>query len=623
MQIKINKVSLTKLHFNHFYLDKNEIKCLSKLMSSNSNNLATFIGLTDQIFLENTKLTGKYHLTLKEIRDKADIELDKYTMTNSNFNIKERSFYISSEINFFTFNEIEKALITDIDDFLLSLNEQYQDIALSRWGYTHDKQSLEQIGERWGITRERIRQLEININKSLINHLRVCPKVLWQHIREKMSENLPKLLINLSSCFESEKEFYDFIELCCEVNSGDLSKIAHPKINIKLLDTYFANNASPIPIDTVINQLVSEFGYSTALAKNTLRELSSSGHISINDNGICPSKIGRREAVAHALADHKNGLPWKDIAKIVNKAGYCSKALNETRSVHDYLSDSDYIYLSDKGTYRHLKYLDLSKIDIQKQMDSLYGYFHKKSDHRFHLIEYYSEMKGFIPPIEYYTLRHIVRTFGNEYGIYFHGKSSVDSLSLDPETPHVTQYDVIINALAHSKHPLTKHEIALKLKSKSMSHAAFYLDKMIENGEVVRIDYTTYTTPDHAFNQIKELPEILNLINSILTSTNKIIEIDVFRQKINIELNLSYSKYFFSALISTRLSEYKWFKVSNLACQIEIPYRNLSDLIRSTCNPSLPDNQNKDIIKNIATITDEVLDRNFYNWKNSNRLDVK
>jgi hypothetical protein len=615
MQIRSKKINLTKIHFNYFYLDKNETKCLSKLMPSNSNNLGTFIELTDQTLLDNNNLAGKYHLTLKKIRDKADIELDKYTMLEGAFNIKERSFYISSEINFFTFSDIEKAFITDVDDFLLSLNEQYQDIALSRWGYNHGKQSLEQIGERWHITRERIRQLETNINKSLINHLRVHPKVLWQHIREKMSEDLPGLLIKLSSCFESEKEFYEFIELCSEVNTGDLSKIAHPKVNAKLLDAYFAKNASPIPIDTVINHLVSEFGYSTALAKNTLRELSTSGHISINNNGVCPSKIGRREAVAHALADHINGLPWKDIARIVNKAGYCSKVLNEKRSIHDYLSDSDYIYLSDKGTYRHLKYLDLPKIDIQKQMDLLYSYFHKKSDHRFHLNEYYSEMKDSIPSIEYYALRYIIKTFGHEYGIYFYGKSSVDSVSLDPDAPHVTQYEVIINALKNSKHPLTKHEIALKIKSKSLNHAAFYLDKMIENGDVVRIDYSTYTTPDQAFNKVKELPEIINCIHSIMNSTDKIIEIDIFREKINIELNLSYSKYFYMALISNKATDFKWFKAANLVCRSEIPYRNLSDLIRAIFDPSLSDNDNKKNILSLAFITDNVLERNFYNWK--------
>lgn len=618
MQTIKNKINLSKLHFNYFYLNKNEIKCLQKLLRSNLSNLESFIMLTDQIFLDTKKLTGKYHTTLKEIREKADVELDKLTILEGNFSIKERSFFISSEINFFMFSEIEKALIMDIDDYLLSLDEQYRDIAMSRWGYNHEKQSLEQIGERWHITRERIRQLESNINRSFINHLRVHPKVLWQHIREKMSEDLAELLINLSSCFESKNEFYEFIELCCEVNSGDISKIAHPKVNARLLDVYFANNASPIPLDTMISHLVSKFGYSTALARNTLRELSVLGRIIINENGIYPTKLGRREAVAHTLTDHINGLPWKDIARIVNKAGYCGKMLNEMRSVHDYLSDSDYIYLSDKGTYRHLKYLDLSKIDTQKQMDSLYSYFHKKSDHRFHLNDYYTEMKDSIPPIEYYTLRYIVKAFGHEYGIFFYGKSSVDSVSLDPEAPHVTQYEVIINTLKSSKKPLSKHEIALKIKSKSLNHAAFYLDKMIEKGDVVRIDYATYTTPGQAFDKVKELPQIISCINTIINSTDKIIEIDIFREKINIELNLSYSKYFYMALISHKSTDLGWFKTSNLACHLEIPYRNLSDLIRVTCDPSLSDNDNKKNILNLVWITDEVLERNLNKWKCNN-----
>ena len=257
-------------------------------------------------------------------------------------------------------------------------------------------------------------------------------------------------------------------------------------------------------MDTIINELVSEFGYSPALAQNILRELSKSDHIKIDENGVYPKKLGKREAVVHALVDHKNGLPWKDITKIINKSGYCRTVLNETRIIQSYFSGSDYIYLSHKGTYRHLKYLDLSLIDIQKHMKYLYEFIYRKHDLRFHLNEYYTEMKNEIPPIDYYVLRHIVRTFGHEYGIYFYGKSSVDSLSRDPEACHVTQYEVIINLLKNSKYPLTKQEIALKLKSKSIDHASFYLDKMMKNGDVVRIGYATYTTLKQAFSKINE-----------------------------------------------------------------------------------------------------------------------
>ena len=98
---------------------------------------------------------------------------------------------------------------------------------------------------------------------------------------------------------------------------------------------------------------------------------------------------------------------------------------------------------------------------------------------------------------------------------------------------------------------------------------------MIDDGSIVRIDYMTYTTPEKAFYGI-DLTAIIQLIKSILDETAKIVEADYFRLKINVELNLSYSKYFYSALISTVKEQYHWCKHNNLICKGEFPYHNLN-----------------------------------------------
>ena len=291
--------------------------------------------------------------------------------------------------------------------------------------------------------------------------------MLWQHTREKMTAYLRCLLPNLSRCFESDKDFYSFIELCChgQVESGGLLKIVDPHVSPKLLNSYFCNTASPACYDAVVEELVSSFGYSPLLAMTSLRELDKLMSIKITKDGIYPANLGKKEAVAHALTEHPNGLPWKDIARIVNAGGYCSTKLNEERLIHDYFCNSEYVYACGRGTYRNLMYLDISKLDISSVMKNLYEYFRSNNIIRLHLHDYYYQSK-LSSVIEYFSLRYIVRSFGHEYGIYFDGKSGVDSLSLDPEVSRVTQKEVVLQAFNNAKGAMTKQEIADTLEVK-------------------------------------------------------------------------------------------------------------------------------------------------------------
>ena len=84
----------------------------------------------------------------------------------------------------------------------------------------------------------------------------------------------------------------------------------------------------------------------------------------------------------------------------------------------------------------------------------------------------------------------------------------------------------------------------------------------MEENKVVRIDNLMYSTPKKAFKDIN-LDEILSIIKKLMHSSNKIVEADVFRMHINRELNLSYSKYFYAALVGFNLKELGWYRINN------------------------------------------------------------
>lgn len=507
-----------------------------------------------------------------------------------------------SPLNLIEFNDIDNILIKDIESYLWALDEIKMGIALSRWGFNHEHQTLEEVADRYNLTRERIRQVEKPINANLPLRLTIPAKILWANIRAKMTEDLTVLLLNLAKCFATDKLFYAFIELCCQVEAGSISKIIFTKIPTGIINSLFCSTPSPVALEMIINELMSNFGYDKASAIHGIKQLEKSSKIEVTDQGIYPRNLARAEAVAHILASHPEGLPWKDIAKIVNAKGILSKQMDETRSTHGF-NDSEYIYLCGKGTYRNLMFLDLEQFDIPKIMQHLIEYFKQKQIMALHLHDYYYQAKGQRSEIEYFTLRHLVREYGEDYGLYFNGKSNVDGVSLEPDSRRITQADVIIKELNESKVAMTMQEIAARLRSKSAGHAAFYISNLMEEGKVVRVDKMVYTTPEKAFSNI-DTNAVMQVIREILNVKNVIVEADVFREYVNMELNLSYSKYIYAALVNTQLKELGWYRHNMLFSKIPIPYKNLLDMCKQLCNPNLTNEENIKILQHVVWLSD-------------------
>jgi hypothetical protein len=513
------------------------------------------------------------------------------------------------------FTEIDNVLIEDIENYLWLLDEKKRDIALSRWGFNQQHETLEEVGNRYNVTRERIRQLEKPININLPLSFRIQPKVLWANIREKMTEDLTVLLPNLAKCFATEKLleklFYDFIELCCQVENGSIYKIVYTKIDPKIINQLFCTNQSPIAQEIVINELVSNYGYNKAAAINGIRNLAKQDKIKITEQGVYPTSLDRCEAISHVLTFHPAGLPWKDIVKISNIKRYSSVIFDETRQVRR-MGDCEYIYLSGHGTYCNLIFIE--QFNIPENMQQLIDYFNNEKLTALHLHDYYCQTKNKRPEIEYFTLRHLVREYGEEYGIYFNGKSGTDSLSLNPDVKLIPQADVIIKVLNESKVALTKQEIAERIRSKSIRHAGFYINNLIEEGKVVRVDKMVYTTPEKAFSKI-DTQAIMKIIQEVMDKSDVIVEADVFRESVNRELDLSYSKYIYAALVTTQLKELEWHRNNMLFSKNPIPYKGLAEICSHVCNSELSTDHNVKNLQQVVWITDSVAANTFQWWK--------
>lgn len=595
LEIPLNQLALSTQF-------KKLIKRISKTID-NVNVAQDILNINPIVFSKLTAVGTKYVSQLIELQNSLpnilEAQTQKIALFKENYSIE--------------FNDIDNLLIEDIENYLWTLNEMKMDIALSRWGFNHQHESLEEVGKRYQVTRERIRQLEKSINANLPLHLTIQSKVLWVNIREKMTENLKVLLPNLAKCFATDKLFFAFIELCCQVESDSIRHIMIPKINHKILNPIFCTHQSPVTQEIVINELMSNYGYSKAAAIHGIKHLENIDKILITEQGIFPKNLGRAEAVAHVLTFHPAGLPWKDISRIVNIKGFSKSKLDETRATHGF-NDSDYIYLCSNGTFRNLIFLDLEQFDISQVMQHLLNYFKNYQLTSLHLHDYFYQSKGNRVEIEYFTLRHIIREYGEEYGLYFNGQSGADSVSLNAEVRLISQADVIVKVLNESKVAMTKQEIAERLRSKSLGHANFYINNLIEEGKVVRIDHMVYTTTEKAFRNI-DTKSIMRIIQDIINISNIIVEADVFREYVNMELNLSYSKYFYISLVKNQLKELGWYRNSTLFSKKTIPYKNLLDICKKLCNPDLSKNQNTTIIQQAVWLTDSVATEAVHQWK--------
>jgi hypothetical protein len=81
------------------------------------------------------------------------------------------------------------------------------------------------------------------------------------------------------------------------------------------------------------------------------------------------------------------------------------------------------------------------------------------------------------------------------------------------------------------------------------------------------------------------------------------------------ELNLSYSKYIYVALVKTQLKELGWYRNSTLFSKNSIPYKNLLDMCKQICRPELSNNENAKDLQQAVWLTDSMTSDTIQQWK--------
>lgn len=481
-------------------------------------------------------------------------------------------------------DELEAYLIKDLESYFYQESNRETDVLSRRFGVNCESVTLEEVGQSYDITRERVRQIESKAKNNFIANLSISPKVIWAITKSNLSELRSPLFPTLRKLFNTKKNFYSFLEVCCALKENEIKQITSPTLNKTIFEEFWVWNKSPANIEDLSWYLHENMNVELTIAENQISTWIEEGVLERIKEEVKPRSLSKVPGITNALLDFPNGDTWQNIQNHANEKNITACGFYSDRQENSLGSgvDKEYLYQSGRGAYRHLAYLNISEDDKQRILDivqsKLNEYQHEGRESVNLSVDIYQRV-GLSD--DYYIVRHIVRAFGESVGIYFNGKSGADTVSLVSDFCLASQKTVLIDLFKKSLEPLSKKDVASKIRSQSLGHAAFYIDKLLIEGEIVRIDEMHFSHIDNAFLKI-DIEAILNLATNYIDKESRIIEGEKIQTYLNRHLDKNFNKYLYISLLKAYALEYgkKYYFVQNLVSQKPISYRGLIDIIR-------------------------------------------
>lgn len=514
-------------------------------------------------------------------------------------------------------NSLEEAgviLATALDKTLSKAPKKTARIVTNRWGLGAEALPLPQIEANEGLTKERIRQIEFQMAKTIQSHLPIDAGRLKTLIHQHAQETSPKLPSELRNRFTSDESFYRFLEIITNTAKGQLRNMVNPKVPAKILSHYFAQNKSPASKEDLIQDLIKS-GSPHDIAKGLLNKAIDKGFLIESEEGIYPKNLTKQDAIAHVLLTEPEGLGWREVISRINEKGCSKHAIKLRTQIDTAFANNPYIYLSARGVYKHRKFQDKNAINSKNLFEDIKDYLQKQENNTSTLNEYYltiSEGKG--QSIDYFLLRDIVKQKGAESGIFLKGASGTDTISLTENAALMSQKETIVKALKEANRPLTKNEIAKHLRSRTQGHASLYIHALTNEGKIVQSSIGEYTLPEIMFKDV-DVEKYLEDIDSLLKNSGKVVEISVIMDEMNKKWETKYSKAFFKAVIAAFHKKKGWHRAYSMVSTKEIPFKSIKSVIEENM---APDDDFKTVyrkLSNIMEITKKAANRYYDNVK--------
>ncbi len=258
---------LSGASLNYAYLSKDEIKCLNRLVFLGLYEDAYSVLLVDS---KSVRRAGKkFHKSLDALKNKIKNFADR--MYNDLSLREPGKSLVVMENQSIALNELDLTLLKDIEIFIECLPETNQEIFQKRWGFVESKETLETIASEHGLTRERIRQKELEDNKRLLSFLSYRSQDIRAVILKNTSESISEKMPMLSSCFEDNIAFTNFIGHISGLEG--LASILNPEVPLDLLVPYFQVEGQVLSwkfVEEIVEEYFSDKEDNLVVPKNSI-----------------------------------------------------------------------------------------------------------------------------------------------------------------------------------------------------------------------------------------------------------------------------------------------------------------------------------------------------------------
>ena len=502
--------------------------------------------------------------------------------------------------------ELEKIIIKDIKKIIELFKERPKEIFLSRYGYLQKYETLEDLGKKFKITRERVRQIEGKIDDSIGSIGLVDRGSLLRYFSQYEFVSFHKLFPQLDKDFlsvqnNSNKDISGdrlttFIENYCGVKSNFFKTPERELVNFdenKLLEI-FQVTRSGVTRENFEEIIKDNFGYNNFVCQSAITFMEKTNLIKIINNNIYPLDLTRSAEVANILLDYPNGLHWKKIIKIGNSS-YTKNKWSEDRLMSDHSLDmvvNRNIYLSDRGTHKSLKFF----IEINRYEEILDKFIfelkklNKVTEFMEKVYKLVIQDEQFIG-LNFYDARAVIKIYGQEKGIFHTGRSGTNTIGLIKNISPINLKQKIKNIIYEKGEEIHYQEILSTLtKTNEDVPINQALDKLVDDLTIFRIDMGTYLKYEDAIN-LCNIVEIKDYLEELL-SNYEFITSGFIREKINDDLGYALSTYYYASLVKIIAKDNGWFCSSNYLSKKQKRTMTTDEYIRSNYEGNLSINEN-------------------------------
>ena len=579
-------------------------------------------------------------LVLKD-KNKQILEIDiennlrgiRKTLFND-FNEFKKNYFLQKKIIIkkdIANDELQRLILEDIDYFQSLLSDKMKLIFKGRYAYMQNFETLENLGEKLKVTRERIRQNERDINKALIKIGKIDKYSLVEFFNKYNSISFHKLFPLLDKNFTNTSHSNSggditrdrlvvFMENYCGVKENYFTTPERElwNFNSEKLKQIFGFTSSGVSNDNFIEVIKDNYGYDDFTSKSALEFMTKKELIKIINNKVYPIKINKNEEVSHILLDHPNGLHWKKICEIGNQS-YTDNKWDLDRIVSDSSFSMDHntnIYLSDRGTHRltkFCKFLDKKDQLISKTLDLLKEFKADQSDLE-KIFKKIIETDEFAQ-LNFYDYRAIIKIFGSEKGLYHSGRSGTNTISFNKDIKPISLKNKIKEIIEKSDGEINYQDIKNSLqKTNEEVPLSVHLDDLEEENIIFKINPGIYLNFKDAI-KLCDRKEVTDYLDEILDQYEFITNVFI-REKINEDLGYGLSTSYYVSFVKFVAKQNNWFYGLNYLSKKNKKTLSTDEYIKVNYDGNLSTNENYSIFSEKIGISKTY----FYNIVSINKL---